>query len=72
MRRWRAGWTHTWRLAAVGLQTFHAGYSIKLFVEGNNLIQAKLPHQDGVIGVNEREVEVDIQVEYCAEAPLAG
>src|SRR3990170_210560 len=25
-----------------------------------------------MIGVNEREVEVDIQIEYLAEAPLAG
>ncbi len=54
-----------------GLYALDPGHAVKARIEADDLRELELPHEYGVIGVGERDVEVGVEIEDLAEAALA-
>lgn len=58
-------------ILASRLDALDPGHSIKPLIEADDLPELEPLHEYGVIGVGERDVEVDVEIEDLAEAALA-
>jgi hypothetical protein len=54
-----------------GFYPLEPWYAIEVPVEAHNGIELELLHQHGVVGISEWQIEIDVQIEDLAKAPLA-